>query len=161
MADDRDYTTLLAEYDTALLTTVGADGRLRCRPMAMRQQVRGEEIWFATSASATKCKDLEADPRCALVLYDAEDGTTLSISGRGEVLRDRKLALALWDVSWSRWFPGGPAQKGLALVRVIPEHVERHDGRTGKVEVLYASDRPRRARRARAVAAPVRSRRRA
>lgn len=160
MAEDRDYAALLAEYETALLTTRGADGHLRCRPMAMRQAVRGEEIWFATSAASTKCKDLEADPRCALAFFDAEDGTTVSISGRGEVLRDRKLALALWDPSWSRWFPGGPAQKGIALVRVIPEQVERHDGRSGKVEVLYASDRPRPAAR-RARAAPVSSRRRA
>lgn len=160
MTDDRDYATLLAGFDTALLTTRGADGHLRCRPMAMRQQVRGEEIWFATSATATKCRDLEADPRCVLVLFDAEDGTTLSISGRGEVLRDKKLALALWDPSWSRWFPGGPAQKGVALVRVIPEHVERHDGLTGKVEVLYTSNRPRRTRRARPAAA-VSTRRRA
>lgn len=141
MPDDRDYATLLAVYRTALLTTRSADGHLHCRPMAMRQQVRGEEIWFATALRSNKCRDLEGDPRCALAFFDGEDGTTLSISGRGEVLSDRKLVLALWDPSWSRWFPGGPAQRGLALVRVIPERVERHDGRTGKLEVLYAARR--------------------
>ncbi len=136
MSDDpRDLATLLGAYRIALLTTRGAEGHLRCRPMAMRQKVRGEEIWFATALASTKCKDLEADPRCALALFDAKDGTTLSISGRGEILRDRNLALALWDPSWTRWFPGGPAQRGLALLRVIPELVERH-GPTGDVEVL-------------------------
>jgi general stress protein 26 len=136
MSDDpRDLATLLGAYRIALLTTRGAQGHLRCRPMTMRQKVRGEEIWFATALASTKCKDLEADPRCALALFDAKDGTTLSISGRGEILRDRNLALALWDPSWTRWFPGGPAQRGLALLRVIPELVERH-GPTGDVEVL-------------------------
>jgi general stress protein 26 len=136
MSDDpRDLAPLLGAYRIALLTTRGAEGHLRCRPMTMRQKVRGEEIWFATALASTKCKDLEADPRCALALFDAKDGTTLSISGRGEVLRDRNLALALWDPSWTRWFPGGPAQRGLALLRVIPELVERH-GPTGDVEVL-------------------------
>lgn len=138
MPDDRDYATLLAAYRTALLTTRSEDGHLHCRPMAMRQQVRGEEIWFATAAGSKKCRDLGNDPRCALAFFDAEDGTTLSISGRGEVLSDRNLALALWDPSWSRWFPGGPAEHEIALVRVIPELVERHDGKTGKLEVLYA-----------------------
>ncbi len=147
MADDlRDLATLLGAYRIALLTTRGADGQLRCRPMAMRQKVRGEEIWFATSLASKKCRDLEEDPRCALALFDAKDGTTLSISGRGEVLRDRNLALALWDPSWTRWFPGGPAQKGLALLRVLPEHVERH-GPTGDVEVLRAASAPTRRRR--------------
>ncbi|HEY6004031.1 MAG TPA: pyridoxamine 5'-phosphate oxidase family protein [Anaeromyxobacter sp.] len=154
MPDDRDYATLLADYRTALLTTRGDDGHLHCRPMAMRQRVRGEEIWFATALRSNKCKDLAQDPRCALAFFDAEDGTTVSISGTGEVITDRKLALALWDPSWSRWFPGGPAERGLALVRVIPERVERHDGRTGKLDVLYAARRGSGPRR-------VRSRRRA
>ncbi len=141
--DPHDLATLLGAYRVALLITRGADGQLRCRPMAMRQKVRGEEIWFATSAASKKCRDVEADPRCALALFDAQDGTTLSISGKGEVLRDRNLALALWDPSWTRWFPGGPGQRGLALLRVIPEHVERH-GAGGEVEVLRQAKATRR-----------------
>ncbi len=151
--DPRDLAMLLGSYRIALLITRGTDGQLRCRPMAMRQKVRGEEIWFATSVTSKKCREVEADPRCALALFDAVDGTTLSISGKGEVLRDRNLALALWDPSWTRWFPGGPGQKGLALLRVIPEHVERH-GPTGDVEVL----RQARAARARARKKPARKR---
>ncbi len=46
--DPRDLATLLGAYRVALLITRGADGHLRCRPMAMRQKVRDEEIWFAT-----------------------------------------------------------------------------------------------------------------
>ncbi len=152
----QDLATLLGNYRIALLTTRGTEGHLRCRPMTMRQKVRDEEIWFATAAASKKCRDVEGDPRCALALFDAKDGTTLSISGRGEVLRDRNLALALWDPSWTRWFPGGPGQRGLALLRVIPEHVERH-GPTGDVEVLRGASRPR----ARRTAAGARSRRRA
>lgn len=159
MADDRDYASLLGGYRTALLTTLGEDGHLHARPMAMRQQVRGEEIWFATELVSKKCRELAADPRCALTFFDAEDGTTVSLSGHGEVIRDQKLALTLWDPSWSRWFPGGPA-KGVALVRVIPEHVERHDGRTGKWTVLYTAPRRRRTGRP-GPRAGIRSRRRA
>ena len=138
-----DYAALLAAYHTAVLVTRGADdGHLRARPMTMRQQVRGEEIWFATSFDSNKCRDLEAVAQCALVFHDAGDGTTVSVSGTGEVIRDRKLVHELWDASWRRWFPEGPDQRDLALLRVMPEHVERHDGRTGRVEVLFT--RPRR-----------------
>ncbi len=142
--DPHGYATLLSGYRTAILTTRGAeDGHLHARPMAMRQQVRGEEIWFATSLASSKCKDLEADARCALVFFDAADGTTVSVSGRGEVLKDKKLAQELWDPSWVRWFPEGPEQRELALLRVIPEHVERCDGKTGKLEVLFSAARRR------------------
>lgn len=149
MSEARDWAEALRAFKTAILTTRGADGRLRARPMAMRQAVRREEIWFATSIASKKCEDLAHDPRCALVLYDAAEGTTIAISGRGEVIRDRKLARELWDVSWLRWFPEGPAQRDVALLRVIPDLVERHDAETGEVVVLHpaarAGGRPRRA----------------
>jgi general stress protein 26 len=134
---------LLARFRTALLATRGEDGHLRCRPMAMRHEVRGEEIWFATAPDSTKCRDLEHEAGCALVFFDASDGTTVSISGTGEVIRDRKLMASLWDPSWTRWFPHGPDPAGVALIRVIPEHVERHDGATGRVEVVFTSSRRR------------------
>jgi general stress protein 26 len=47
----------------------------------------------------------------------------------------------LWDPSWRRWFPEGPDQRDLALLRVMPEHVERHDGESGRTEVLFSGPR--------------------
>jgi len=136
--------TLLAPFRTALLVTRGEDGTLHCRPMSMRHEVRGEEIWFASSPDAAKCHDLEADPRCALVFFDAASGATVSVSGAGEVIRDRKLLASLWDAAWTRWFPGGPDPRNVALIRVIPERVERHEPGSAGAEVLFSA--PRRSR---------------
>jgi len=135
---------LLAPFRTALLATRGEDGHLRCRPMAMRHAVRGEEIWFATAPDSGKCRDLEHDPRCALVFFDPASGTTVSVSGDGEIIRDKKLTASLWDRSWDRWFPGGPEPRQVVLLRVIPALVERHDGETGRMQVVF--ERPRRGR---------------
>jgi general stress protein 26 len=137
----RDYATLLAAYRTAILTTRGADGHLHSRPMAMRQRVRGEEIWFATTASSKKCRDLEHEPQCALTFAGEGETATISISGTGEVIRDRRLMRELRDASWARWFPAGPEAPDAALVRVIPEHVERHGPGPGALEVLYTASR--------------------
>jgi general stress protein 26 len=128
---------VLAPFRTAILTTRGEDGNLRSRPMAMRHTIRGEEIWFATAPESGKCRDLEHDPRCVLAFLDAGSGTTVSVSGRGEVIRDRKLTASLWDRSWERWFPGGPEPRQVALLRVIPALVERHDGETGRMQVVF------------------------
>jgi general stress protein 26 len=141
----RDYATILAAYRTAILTTRGADGHLHSRPMAMRQRIRGEEVWFATTASSKKCKDLEHEPQCALTFAGEGETATISISGTGEVIRDRRLMRELWDASWARWFPAGPEAPDAALIRVIPEHVERHGPGPGALEVLYTAERkPRR-----------------
>jgi general stress protein 26 len=133
----RDFATLLAGFRTAILTTRGADGHLHSRPMAMRQQVRGEEIWFATTIGSKKCKDLEHEPQCALTFAGEGEGPAISVSGTGEVIRDRRLMRELWDASWARWFPTGPEAPEAALIRVIPEHVERHGPGPGALEVLY------------------------
>jgi general stress protein 26 len=140
MEEKRDYARLLAGYRTAILTTLGAEGHFHSRPMAMRQQVRGEEIWFATSAGSKKVLDLEHEARCALTFFEPGGPEALSISGTGEVIRDRKLLHELWDASWRRWFPGGPDSKDVVLVRVIPEYVERHDA-SGTTEVLFTGRR--------------------
>ncbi len=136
-ADPGAIAAMLASFETALLTTRGEDGLLRCRPMAMRHAVRGEEIRFVTAQDSGKCRDLEHDARCVLVFVDADTGTTLSVSGRGEVIRDRKLTETLWDPSWTRWFPRGPEQHKVVLLRVIPELAERHDGGSGRAAVLF------------------------
>jgi general stress protein 26 len=141
---EHDYAALLAEFRTAILTTRGPDGHLRSRPMAMRQQVRGEEIWFATSIDSGKCRDLAHEPQCALTFFDARGGATISVSGVGEVIRDRKLVHELWDPSWRKWFPAGPDQRDLALLRVMPEHVERRDPARPDATVLFTSARRRR-----------------
>jgi general stress protein 26 len=141
---ERDYAGLLAEFRTTILTTRGADGHLRSRPMAMRQQVRGEEIWFATSVDSGTCRDLAHAPQCALAFFDARSGATISVSGVGEVFRDRKLVHELWDPSWRKWFPSGPDQRDLALLRVTPQHVERRDPEQRTAVVLFSSAQRRR-----------------
>ncbi len=131
----------LAPFRTALLATRGEDGHLRCRPMAMRHALRGEEIWFATTPDSGKCRDLESDPRCALAFFDSASGTTVSVSGHGEVIRDRKLTASLWDRSWDRWVPAGVEPSEVVLLRVIPERVERIDGASGEIETVFQAKR--------------------
>jgi general stress protein 26 len=110
--------------------------------MAMRHALRGEEIWFATTPDSAKCQDLEHDPRCALAFFDSTSGTTVSVSGQGEVIRDRKLTASLWDRSWDRWIPTvGIEPSEVVLLRVIPDLVERTDGATGRSETIFDAGR--------------------
>jgi general stress protein 26 len=131
----------LAPFPTALLATHREDGHLRCRPMAMRHALRGEEIWFATAPDSAKCRDLELDPRCALIFFDSASGTTVCVAGRGEIIRDKKLTASLWDRSWDRWFPAAAEPREVVLLRVIPDLVEQTDGATGRSITVY--QRPR------------------
>jgi PPOX class probable F420-dependent enzyme len=137
--DRREYEELLTEYHTAILTTRGADGHLHARPMAVQEERRaGGELWFATSRDTAKVAEIEADPHVGLSFHSSErDAAYLSISGTAEIVTSRRLIHELWSPGWKAWFPEGPDQEDLVLVKVTPEHVEWMKPEGGKARVLF------------------------
>ncbi len=74
----------------------------------------------------------------SLAFHSGErDAAYLSISGRAELVQDRLLIHRMWSPGWKAWFPGGPDQEDLALVRVEVEHAEWVKPEGGKAQVLY------------------------
>ena len=113
---------LLDGMEICILTTLGSDGHFRCRPMQMQRHDEDGVLWFATSMDSQKIADLKANPRCGVAFLEGH--TYVSLSGRAELVQDRGLVRKLWDVSWRAWFPDGPEQEDLVLLKVTPEHVE-------------------------------------
>src|SRR5690606_23612081 len=107
------------------LTTRGADGHFHARPMAMRKHTPSvDELWFVTRDDTEKVDDLEQDGSCCLALVASERASSyVSMSGRGELVRDPVRVRELWDSGWNSWFPDGPGGR-LALIRFVPEHAE-------------------------------------
>lgn len=139
MKGRREFERLLEGHDTAILTTRGRDGHLRSRPMVLRQAPHGDELWFATAVGTQKIDDVSHESRVGVTLYGGNGRSSyLSISGRAEVVRDRRRIRRLWDESWAAWFPDGPAQRDLVLIRVVPEHVEWVRPEDGRLEVLFS-----------------------
>jgi general stress protein 26 len=133
-----EYLQLLDEHETVILVTHGDDGELHCRPMAMQGHRGGEEIWLATYADSDKCRHVAQDDRVALSFHAGEhEASWLSVSGRCEIVHDRAKIRELWDASWKPWFPDGPEQADLVLLRIVPEHAEWVKPEGGKLKVLY------------------------
>lgn len=133
---EEEFEELAFQYDVALMTTIGPDGHLRSRPMAMqRDQSDGHEFFFAAWADSEKVHDLEHDPRCALAFHDGHDSVYLSVSGHAELIRDKAQIREKWDESWKPWFPEGPEGHDVALIRFVPEHAEYVNPRGGKLKV--------------------------
>ncbi|MBZ4419732.1 pyridoxamine 5'-phosphate oxidase family protein [Myxococcus sp. RHSTA-1-4] len=141
LGDRQEFESLLKGYDVALLTTRGADGHFHTRPMALSKKRRtGSEIWFATWADTQKVQDLETDPHCSLAFHASENSSTyLSVSGVVEIVRDRRVIHDLWEANWKPWFPKGPDEGDIALLRFIPEHAEYVHPAGGKLKVLFST----------------------
>ncbi|MGR3541050.1 MAG: pyridoxamine 5'-phosphate oxidase family protein [Hasllibacter sp.] len=118
----------------AMMATFDAKGMPHARPMAAvayEDPDEGTALWFFTRAESRKLDELRADPRVMLNYSDESSDNWLSINGRAEVLRDRQKAKELWQEPLRTWFPEGPEDDAVALIKVIPEEAEYWDSPSG------------------------------
>lgn len=130
---------LVTDVRTAMLTTVTSEGRLRSRPMVTQQvDIEDAEIWFFTADDAPKVNEIFHEQQVGLAYSCPEKQTYVSISGRAYVIRDPARAKELWTPLAKAWFPQGPSDPRLALLRVEVEQAEYWDSPSSKMVQLYA-----------------------
>lgn len=126
---------LIEHMHLAMLTTVNEIGALVSRPMAPLEMTTDGSIWFFTDLETAKVKQLKV---LNLSFSDVDQGTYVSISGRGEISTDRAHINRLWTPMAKPWFPDGPDSPNLCLIKVIPEVAEYWDAPHGKMMRLVA-----------------------
>lgn len=112
---------LIAGRRIAMMTTLSADGRLASKPMHLVEYARDGSLWFF-------CRPAGGDAlrllRVNLTFSDERHARYVSISGSGEIVRDRARIHALWTPLARSWFPDGADSPELALLKVECEQVE-------------------------------------
>jgi len=121
---------LLEGFDTAMLVTRLPTGELRSRPMSIADKNGTSEIWFASELDTAKIAELERDPHVNVSLQ--RERAFVSLSGRADVVRDRKKIDELWHEYMKIWFPKGKDDPSLCLVRVEVHTAEFWDAEGAK-----------------------------
>jgi len=127
-------TELIRDFDTAMLVTRVADGRLRGRPLTVAGAEEDGRVYFSTSTESPKVDELEADAHVAVTFQD--DKRYVSLSGTARLTRDRALIERLWSEAWKIWFPKGKIDPTLAILVVTPVAGEYWD-QTGLAGLRY------------------------
>ncbi|HEX2484869.1 MAG TPA: pyridoxamine 5'-phosphate oxidase family protein [Myxococcota bacterium] len=88
----------------------------------------GDVLWFATSPSSAKARQLRAHPEVD-VQYQVSppDFVHVLVRGRAEILADDPTRRHVWDVldyDLTPFWPGGPTDPSYVAVRIVPERVE-------------------------------------
>ena len=117
--------SLIAKIDICLFATRGEDGELHARPMSNNGQVEWDgQSWFFAPSDGRLVAELQADP-AAVAAYRAEEGFTfVSISGTATLETDGELKERYWLDELERWFPDGPADPKVTLIRLDAEHAD-------------------------------------
>lgn len=111
--------SLLRDIDICMFATRGEDGGLHARPMSNNRQVEWDgDSWFFAPADGRLVAEIEQNPE-AVATYRADDRFAwIAVSGTAEVVDDAEQKRKLWLEELERWFPNGPDDPNVALVRV-------------------------------------------
>ena len=105
-----------------MITSAADDGALHARPMTPQQVNDDLEAWFFISRSSEQARDLEARPEVNLSFDGSSDW--LSVAGRATLVGDRSMVREMWNPVVSAWFPDGPEDPDVVLLRVDAESAE-------------------------------------
>ena len=118
---------IIEKVGVCMLATQCA-GRLRARPMEARPDRKRRLIFAVTDSRSAKLDEIEAGPDIGLILIDAEAKAYLSITGRASVTRDISKTKEIWRRTDEAWWPGGPSDPNVRLLRIEPVSAELWDG---------------------------------
>ena len=118
-------TELMADMQVAMVTTRDEDGRLVSRPMALQQVEFDGDLWFFTKRDGRKARHIGAEPRVNVTM--ASRSVWISLTGLAEVVDDVERARQLWNAGIAAWFPDGPEDPDIVLLKIHADGAEYWD----------------------------------
>ncbi len=141
--------SLIKDARIAMLTTRHADGTMHSRPMGTVEAEFDGHLWFFTDNDAEMVQDLQKIPDVAVTYSDERKQNYVSITGKAEILHDKAKVKDLWSEFLRVWFPKGPDDPRIALLKIDVQMAEYWDAPSstmlhayGYVKALTTGERP-------------------
>ena len=109
--------TMIEALDVGMLTTEDKNGHLRSRPMAT-QRVEDGVLWFFSAKDTPKILEVQKDSEVNVSYADPNNDVYISVSGVAHVFQDPAKVRELWSNASQRWFPGGPDDPSIMILKV-------------------------------------------
>jgi general stress protein 26 len=130
---------IIKDIDFCMLSTIDENGYIHSRPMSLNSEVDEEaNLWFFTSSASLKSHEIERSPQVNASFSNPEDSQYVSLSGTAEIVKDRAKIKELWKPILKAWFPDGPEQADLALLRVRVEKAEYWESPSSSVAQVFS-----------------------
>lgn|SRR5690606_15891454 len=117
----------LEQFRSGMLVTMRRDGALHGRPMRVAGHEDDGTVWFVTRAHSGKVDEVEKFEQAAAMFQSPR--LYLNLSGEAEVVHDPERLRELWRESWRLWFPSGPDDRELTLLKLRPRSADLWDTR--------------------------------
>lgn len=119
---------LLQGFRVAMFTSLTSQHIPHARPMYLTTDSDADELIFMSDTTSMKVFDISANPKVLLTF--SNDGSNRYVAVNGVAIAEHNPARAktLWNIHAQAWWPEGPSDPNLVLIRVRPEDVEYWDG---------------------------------
>ena len=122
---------LIRDIRVAMMTTFPRGGKPHARPM-YTQELSAEHfdgtLWFMTDAESLKVAELETNPGVLMTYAAPNKNRYVVVTGEARSEHNPEKARELWNIHAKGWFPNGPEDPNLALIRVAVTSAEYWDG---------------------------------
>jgi general stress protein 26 len=134
--ETRKVAELLKDERIAVLTTTAPDGTLMSRPMSLQEVEFDGDLWFFASRSSRKVAHVTANPQ--INVATAGSSSWVSLTGHAVVIDDLAKKQQLWNTVVEAWFPDGPEDPDVVLIRVEAASAEYWDSPGGRLASLVS-----------------------
>lgn len=119
------FKKLMKSFKTAMLTTRNSEGILHSRPMMVASASTDGVLWFCTSLDSRAVDEIKTDSHVNVSMQ----GRTryVSLAGDATVSQDRAKIEQMWQEPWRVWFPDGPQDPHLCLLKIDAHEAEYWD----------------------------------
>ena len=117
---------LIEALDVGMLTTEDENGHLRSRPMATQRAESGI-LWFFTGKDSPKVEEMQKDAEVNVSYADPNNQVYVSVSGIAQTFHDPAKIRELWSGGAQRWFPEGPDDPRLMVLKIEITQAEYWD----------------------------------
>lgn len=128
---------LLSGIRTAIVTTVTTDGRLHSRPMASQDMDFDGVLWFVTRRDTDKVHEARDNHHASVAFVDSVRNRYVTLSGSIRIVEDRAKIHEIWHEALNAWFPNGPADPELTLLRMEPVEASFWEGPASRLSQAF------------------------
>jgi len=127
---------LLKDFRFAMLTSRDEDGKLTAHPLTVQESEFDGDLWFIIGRHASAVEHIARDANVG-VSFSSND-SWLSLAGTASIVDDGAKLRELWNPAVEAWFPDGPEDPNVTLLRVDTVSGEYWDSPGGKVATIVA-----------------------
>ncbi|MEU2349687.1 pyridoxamine 5'-phosphate oxidase family protein [Modestobacter sp. NPDC049651] len=122
---------LLKDERIGAFTTTAPDGTLISRPMAMQEVEFDGDLWFFAARDSRKVAHVTVNPQVNVATSGSS--SWVSLTGHAVVVDDLAKKKELWSKVVEAWFPDGPEDPNVVLLRVEAASAEYWDSPGGRL----------------------------